>query len=424
MTSSPGNRRAARGARCPGFTLAELLTVMALIALIGGLSASAYQVARRNYSIQASAGRIQGILRAARNGALTTGGPTSAVIDPITRTATAYAFERVGEWSFEDLEGDGSTGISIRRESNHGGTAVEGRVGKGVSFPSAASYYDCGADARFDLRSGILIEAWVRHFGVTAVKPPKSETKPRTSRVRLGAGKRPSDSGEAAAAIVKKDGAYALGMTRSGALEGSIGAYRVRTDDGVVLAERWVHVELRYDGQRIELSADGVPREAYPLEKATLAAASKDAPGGPRPPGSAPVTPAPLTISDSTLSFPGEIDEVRLGGSAEPVAYSWPEHERVIGWKKVIHFDRLGHLDAAYHPAGIRIVLAEVADDVPGKTGATAVAVDYSSTFEDWVAKWDKPPEMSQSAEEARLEAQLAGVRTAVIEIDRLGVIQ
>ncbi|HVR75540.1 MAG TPA: prepilin-type N-terminal cleavage/methylation domain-containing protein, partial [Planctomycetota bacterium] len=57
-----------RSDRMPaGFTLVELLTVIALVALIGGLGAGAYQVARRNYALLASAGRIQGILRAARN---------------------------------------------------------------------------------------------------------------------------------------------------------------------------------------------------------------------------------------------------------------------------------------------------------------------------------------------------------------------
>jgi len=397
---------------------------MGIITLIGGLGASAYQVARRNYAIQASAGRIQGILRAARNGALTTGNPTLAVLDPLARTVTAHAFERVGEWSFEDLDAEASTGISIRRETNHGGTSVAGRVGKGIGFQSTAAYYDCGTDARFDLRTGILIDAWVRHFRVEAVKPPKSGAKQNPGRTRLGAGKRPGDDSESAAAIVKKDGAYSFGMTRSGALEGSIGAYRVRTEAGVILPERWVYVEMRYDGQKIELSADGVPREAISLEKSTLAAVSKDARKVPGPPAAAPVTPAPLTISDSAFSFAGEIDEVRLGGSSEPLAYAWPEHERVIGWKKVIHYDRLGHLDPAYHQRGIRIVLAEAPDDAPVKPGATAVVVDYSVTFEEWVAKWEKPPEMSQTAEEARLEAQLSSVRTAVIEIDRLGVIQ
>jgi hypothetical protein len=138
----------------------------------------------------------------------------------------------------------------------------------------------------------------------------------------------------------------------------------------------------------------------------------------------APVTTAPLLISSSDLPFPGEIDEVRLGGSTEPVAYSWPEHERVIGWKKVIHFDRRGHLEPAYHAEGVRLVLVELPDEDPKKAGSTTVVVDYSIPFDEWTAKWEKPPDMRQRDEEARLEAGFSGTRTVVIEVDRLGVIR
>ena len=52
------------------------------------------------------------------------------------------------------------------------------------------------------------------------------------------------------------------------------------------------------------------------------------------------------------------------------------------------------------------------------------MAIDYSVTFEDWTAKWEKPPDMSQRAEEAKVEAAFANARKSVIEIDRLGVIR
>ncbi len=421
MTSSPGNSEHGNSFRHQrGFTLIELVTVIGLIALIGGLGAGAYQVARRNYSLQASAGRIQGILRAARNSALTTGNATFAVIDPVSHKAMAQAFERVGEWSFEDVGAESTGGITIKREINHGGTVVQGRVGSGLSFRSATAHYECGTEARFDLRTGIVIEAWVRHFAVPAVKDPTGgSTKPR----RLRSGSRRGQEEGPAAAILKKDGAYFLGMTPAGALEGSIGAYSVRTDDGVVQPERWVRVEMRFDGRRIELAADGVPREAF----STGAIKPPTAKGSvelDRAPSVCPVTPAVLTISDPRLPFPGEIDEVKLSGTTEPVEYQWPPHEQVLGWKKVIHFDRRGHLDPAFHPEGIRMVLVELPDDDSSSVGTTKVVVDYSIPFEEWRAKFPNPGEITQRAEETKIEAFYAKARQAVIEIDRLGVVR
>jgi prepilin-type N-terminal cleavage/methylation domain-containing protein len=422
MTSSPGNDLLLTAPRWParGFTLTELLTVMAIIALIGGLSASAYQVARRNYALSASAGRIQGVIRAARNTALSTATPSTVIVDPVTRTVTANAFERVGEWSFEASDAEAGSVLSAETYSTVGATPVDGRVGSGLSFRSRSAYVDCGDEARFKLRTGVFIEAWVRHFSVQAVKAPAVERKERQTRL---AGKKGSDDEEPAAAIVSKGGAYFLGMTASGALEGSIGEYRVRTRPGVVAPERWVHVTLRYDGKELELSADGVPREALPPEKKRLAATEKK----PVVPSTVPVTAAPLTISSKDSPFPGDIDEVKLAGSVEPLSYRWADHEQVLGWKKVLHFDRYGHLDPRFHPESVRLVLVELPDeDAKGAKEAktSVVVVDYTITFDEWLARWDNPPAMRQSIEEAKLEAMLASARKVVVEVDRLGVVR
>jgi len=419
-----------------GYTLAELLTVIAIISLIGGLGAGAYQMARRNYALQASAGRIQGILRAARNSALTTGNPALVVVDPASRRVAAQAFERVGEWSFEEGPAEsGPAGISADAPAvisgggaNRGGKSVPGRVGRGLSFRSPGACFECGAEARFDLRTGILVEAWVRHSEEQRVgRQTAPGGSPRTAqragqrrgRVQLETSR---ENKSPPWVILKKDGAYALGMTSMGALEGSIGAYRVRTDDGTVPPDRWVRIDMRFDGRRIELGVDGVPRETAP---ALEGGSSKAMDGATTAlPASAPVTAAQLTISDPHLPFPGDIDEVRLSGATEPLEYVWPEHERVLGWKKVIHFDRRGHLDAAFHREPIRLVLVELPDEVQSKpAGTTEVVVDYSVTFEEWRARFEKPEALTREAEEARLEAAHASARQTAIAVDRLGVV-
>lgn len=437
MTWCPGNKvpcrsiRLCSGGSAAGYTLIELLTVIAIVALIGGLGAGAYQTARRNYALQASAGRIQGILRAARNSALATGNPTFVVLDPIARRASAQAFDRVGEWSFEGLEADDERsvdgGLSASglpgSGSNRGGQSIVGHVGRGLSFRAPSAHFECGAEPRFDLRTGIVVEAWVRHGETQKIDSRSTSggsgkrTSPRRGRA---AAETSRENTSPAWAILNKDGAYFLGMTSMGAVEGAIGTYRLRTSDGVVSPERWVRVEMRYDGRHLELTVDGVPRAAFPLTGNARTRSDPDL----ALPGTAPVTAAMLTISDPGLPFPGDIDEVRLAGATEPLEYVWPEHELALGWKQVIHFDRRGHLSDAFHTETIRFVLTETPDEPgPKAVGATAVAVDYSVTFDEWRARFPKPEDVSFAAEMAKLDAAHASSRQVVIAVDRLGVV-
>jgi hypothetical protein len=203
-------------------------------------------------------------------------------------------------------------------------------------------------------------------------------------------------------------------MTPSGALEGAIGDHRARTLPGAVVSGRWVRVALRFDGKSIELSADGVPREIVEDPRRRK---------GPPLPQAAPVTEAPVTISSKMDPFPGHIDEVKLGGLAEPLTYRYPEEEHVVGWKRVIHFDGRGHLDPAYHQGPVRCLFVEL-PEMPEKGPRTAVPVDYSMSFEEWLARWQRPTDMTQEAEESKLESQLGDVRKVAIVVDRLGVVK
>ena len=162
---------------------------------------------------------------------------------------------------------------------------------------------------------------------------------------------------------------------------------------------------------------------SLPAEKKRLASTEKK----PALPSTVPVTQAHLTISSRDSSFPGDIDEVRLAGNIEPLSYRWADHEQVIGWKKILHFDRYGHLDPRFHQESVRLVLVELPDEEPkgAKEAKTSVTVvDYTITFDAWLARWDVPPEMHQSIEEAKLEADLASARKVVMEVDRLGVVR
>ena len=158
-----------------GFTILELLVVIALIAMLAGLSASAFMSARRNYGIAATAAEVQAILRAARNTSISSGSKSFVVIDPVKREVWAQSFETAGEWSFES-EDEGS-GVRLL-----GGEHIEGRIGRGVSFRGTGGYADCGNSPKFDLRAGIVLEAWIRHEMVPAVRAPTAKRSSRSKR--------------------------------------------------------------------------------------------------------------------------------------------------------------------------------------------------------------------------------------------------
>ena len=231
---------------------------------------------------------------------------------------------------------------------------------------------------------------------------------------------RSAPSDQPALAILEKAGSYFLGMAPDGSLEGAIGEYRKRTAPGVVLPARWEHVALRFDAGGLELSVDGVPREAEAVGRD--GGALREA--KPTVPLVAPVTASGVTISSPTRSFPGAIDEVKLSGGVEPLVFRYADSEQILGWKKVIHFDGRGRLDPKFHPEPVRMVLVEIEESETSGGSKTAVLVDYSLTFAEWLAKWDDPPPMRQSEEEAKLETAHASARKVAIEVDRLGVVR
>ena len=396
-----------------GFTLLELIIVMALIALLAGLGAGAFRVARRNYGFAASAARIESVLRAARNTSISTGTRSFVVVDPVGREVWAQAFESVGEWSFEDR-------------------STPGRVGNGAKFGSGSAPIDCGNSARFDLQAGVSIEAWVRHDLAEPIRPPRSVRK-KASRRKLG--KKPANTEDEDFSILEKPGAYYLGLTSGGGLLGGIGDYYVETENDVVAPNRWVFVRMTFDGRRLALSADGVERWSFPLDSAgsgSLAAGSR---GPVDLPTSVPLTSHALTISSVRAPFPGSIDEVRLRGRSERLVYELPEGQHVVGWTKRIWFDRNGHLDEQHHDGPVSIILVELSDEMYAQRADAErkkkravrggeAGPDYSQTFEEWLSQWDgELPDLDVREEEMRMaEGAYKDAKRKVIEIDTLGV--
>ena len=424
--------RSRSGRHKGGFTLIELLVVLAIISLMAGLSVGAFRDARRNYGLAASAGEIQAIFRRARNQSIANGTGSFVVVDPTSNSIWAQSFETMGEWSFEGggAEDEGVAGYGGPRMV--GVEYIDGRLGQGVSFRGGGGYVDCGYQASFDLRTGVVLEAWVRHARRPALRQAfKSET---TSGRRSLRGKSAGGGGRLAPAysIVEKKDSWFLGMTPEGALEGHIGNFQVITEDDVVPSGRWVFVSLRYDGVSLVLASDGVERRSDVLQSLGRKLGDRAASVVP---AVIPRNENPVMISAKANSFPGDIDEVRLRGRSEKAIYSHPPFEMLIGWKKVIHFDRYGHLDPVFHEKNIRIVLVEISDDhfarqdtlAEKKKSSRAQTDRFEQTFQEWLEDertTGEMPDLIEEEEERDIEERVySQARKKIIKIDTLGVV-
>jgi len=180
---------------------------------------------------------------------------------------------------------------------------------------------------------------------------------------------------------------------------------------------------LRFDGTRLELAIDGVPRETW----AVLSRGLVDAAGVACPPV-VPESDAPLTISSREYPFFGRIDEVRLAGAVTPNVYRYDDGEHVIGWRKEIHFDGRGHLERAVHGEGVRIAFVELDDGSAtgaGEQGIPRTAGAAGPTFLEWSqANGVAAGPLSQAREEHKLEGLYSGRRQSVFEVGLLGSLE
>ena len=228
-----------------------------------------------------------------------------------------------------------------------------------------------------------------------------------------------------AAGVLWKGQAYFLGIGRDGSLEGRIGEYRARTSPGVVLPGRWTRISLTYSGEEVVLSADGIRRDASALD------APSDPKKAPQPPSMIPASPDPFLIGSGGSpvcgAFSGGIDEVRLFGLVEPPSWDLGGREKILGWKKIIRFDRRGRLDPLFHEEGVQVILFEEAEKAATASGlpVTEVAVDYSVTYEEFLRRRNlEPEEGREAAEEAKLLGKLGDTRRIVISVDPSGTLR
>jgi len=93
-----------------GYTLIELLTVLMILSIIFGYSASFVQRFGEGQNISVAASQVSSVVRAARNFSRSSGLASRVHVDPDSGRVSAFGFENVASWDFESLESvpDGS----------------------------------------------------------------------------------------------------------------------------------------------------------------------------------------------------------------------------------------------------------------------------------------------------------------------------
>ncbi|MCC7172099.1 MAG: prepilin-type N-terminal cleavage/methylation domain-containing protein [Planctomycetes bacterium] len=301
-----------------GFTLLELLTVLALISVLMGIGVGAFR--KLNPGRAMAVAQVKDALRSARLFALEQSVTSRVLLDATENVIAASGIVAVGDWHFETEDGRGWP-VNARFD---GGASVQpdGAIGRCVVFPpSDPGTVRLGRGPAFDFVAGMRIEAFVR----------------------VGT--------EAAGNIVSKGEAFVLAIGPGRTLKGSVlvsGRKSGETAEPLVVAsteplpvDRWVRVGLAHDGRSLKLWQNGV-------EVASVDDQEKRSP--------MPATDAEILLGSVRPTFVGAIDEVKIGSFVTQQAPPLPEGVRLSAGGDV-WFDARGRLDSRFHTKPVTITL-------------------------------------------------------------------
>ncbi len=317
-----------RGAR--GFTLVELLLVMALIALILGVGVGMFT--RLDLGDRVAVALVQDALRSAQNFAVARSAPSRVRFDAAHGTIVADGMLVVGTWHFESFPPTGAFGIDGAAQGGH--LVDDGFQGKALSFAGepARSHVEFPVQdlSSWNLREGFQLRCALR---------------PTSSRDGQGGG----------GAVLALGETLGIETTAAGGLRAWF-APEVREEDAstvrrgaripidappeTLLPDRWMVVELQYDRARFRLLVDGA--EAGSIEE------------------SSPVSrvDAPLVLSPGNRAWPGAIDNLSVSAASARDESRLPKHARfAAGTPAEIRFAPGGGLDRAAHKGPVQLAL-------------------------------------------------------------------
>lgn len=299
------SRRLARSARS-GFTLVELLAVMAILGVLLGMSAAMVSKMGRSYRFASSVASAGTVLRAARNHALARQS-LSAVY--VTKSADGVELTALGQkpvacWHLEGTGNETSGGFTLAI----GGASDTGKFGN-AAYLRKGQVLAGGAAKDYGLADGVAVSAWFYGLPDGALQ--------RTL----------FDVGRSLVVTWESDGSIAA----------SVGSTTARTRPAVMTPERWVKVEVVYDRVHLAVTVDGCLFAQIALTDELM------------------VGELPFRVGDPRQAFDGLVDEVALNTFVRGEVARLPLDVVWVGGPSRVQFDRAGALDAAVHGSGVEL---------------------------------------------------------------------
>lgn len=372
--------------RARGYTLIELLTVIAIAAIIMSISVGVFVRLGKKNQLEATTNSVRALLRRARNAAREERAPAQVEIDSEAGEVRAQTRETITLFRFESDQlddapggsGKGAPGATLSESGirgSHGivgrvvgADSIEGRFGLGLDFQQPGSHVAVPDRPALSPLEGVAVEAWVFPAKLEDKIPKQQDSqKPKLSAAASAQtpGTPPTPTPPRALkywqrhpedpplfTVVRKGRAYELAVTADYAVQCAItglpaGAskeqdeitYVARTAPYSLKPEKWARLELVFDGRELVCSVDGIRRGLSPTKDASPLPARlvRDR--------------SPLLISDPDpeRGFVGSIDEVKLQGVIRGERVLVPKNMALLAPQPEIRFDALGQLDPLRH---------------------------------------------------------------------------
>lgn len=293
-----------------GVTIVELLAVLAIIGILGGISIAAFISFGSHSKGMSFLNQVDALVRNTRNFSISQSSPSFILFDKEERKITSVGKRPVGVWHLEDLNGAKSTGgQGLDVETVGAALSPEGRYGNCLSF-NGSDHAKVLPHHFLNPELGFALSAWIFPEEIVASK---------------------------AQFIAQKEGDFDIYLGKENQILVNVEGV-VISSTVPALQKEWTHVQVVFDGAWLLLRVNG-ELNSYKDCTGQMSMESGD---------------LGLTFGED---FVGRIDEIIYGIYDKGTAYTIPNDVTLAftvpttsGDKEIdgVFFNELGQLDALF----------------------------------------------------------------------------